>query len=463
MNFRKTLILAAVLVAAIVYLTKVSEPRRQAELAKAKLFQSMDVASVGSLDISPKDSPPYTVNKGDSTSKGFFEWSLTDTPTAKLDLSRVEGMVTTLRDLTFDGPIPDSELGNDFSVFGLDKPALTLILRRNDGSTQEVAFGKKNDYLMKRYVKVSGFGGLYMVEDSRFETLNQSRVGIRAKQPVHFDKADVREVVLESSLGRITITQPAVGEWKVLDPEPRDGSKQDIERLFADVQALSADEFIDGGQTRLADFGLTKPTVTVAIKLRDGLKESFVRVVIGEGPRGEGTFFTYDGAPSVFKVSPEKVIPLKKAVIDLRERKLLKVDGKDIERVVSSGSADAAVDIQSAAMDWTVNGKISDAVFVEQLFNDVSHLSAVDFPKSVPADAFSQPFLTLTITKKKGVGGETVVLTVGKEVAGPNGPARYARVGEAGEVALIRDVEAKRIVPHEGALIKRQSPTPASS
>ena len=463
MNFKKTLILAAVLVAAIVYLTKVSEPRRQAELAKAKLFQSMDVASVGSLDISSKDSPPYTVNKGASTPKGFFEWSLTDIPTAKLDLSRVEGMVTTLRDLTFDGPIPDSELGNDFSVFGLDKPALTLILHRNDGSTQEVAFGKKNDYLMKRYVKVSGFGGLYMVDDSRFETLNQSRVGIRAKQPVQFDKADVREVVLESSRGRVTITQPAVGEWKVLDPEPRDGSKQDVERLFADVQALSADEFIDGGQTRLADFGLTKPTVTMAIKLRDGLKESFVRVVIGEGPRGEGTFFTYDGAPSVFKVTPEKVIPLKKAAIDLRERKLLKLDGKDIERVVSSGSADAAVDIQSAAMDWTVNGKISDAVFVEQLFNDVSHLSAVDFPKSVPADAFSQPFLTLTITKKKGVGGETVMLTVGKEVVGPSGPARYARVGDTGEVALIRDVEAKRIVPHEGALIKRQSSKPASS
>jgi len=462
MNFKKTLLLAGVLLAAIVYLTKVSEPRRQAELAKAKLISSMDIASVGSLDVSPKESPAYTVVKGASTAKGFFDWTLSDSPTAKLDLPRVEGMVTTLKDLTFDGPISDSELGNDFSIFGLDKPSLTLVIHRNEGTKQEVAFGKKNDYLMKRYVKVSGFGGLYMVDDSHFDSLNQSRAAIRSKQPVNFTKADVREVVLESSLGRVAITQPAVGEWKVLDPEPRDGSEQDIERLFADLQALSAEEFIDGGESRLADFGLTKPTVTIAIKLRDGLKESFIRVVVGEGPHGEGTFFTYDGAPSVFKVAPEKAIPLKKAVIDLRERKLFKLESSDIEKVVSAGSADAPVDIQSAAMDWTVNGKISDPVFVEQLFNDISNLTAVDFPKSVPADAFNQPFLILTITKKKGVGGQTAVLTVGKEFAGPGGPARYARVGDAGEVALIRDVEAKRIIPHEGALIQRATPTPGT-
>ena len=462
MNFKKTLILAGVLVAAILYLTKVSEPRRQAELAKAKLFASMDIASIGSLDVSPKDSPAYTVTKGASTAKGFFEWSLTDAPTAKLELPQVEGIVTTLKDLTFDGPISDSELGNDFSVFGLDKPSLTLVVHLNDGTTKEVAFGKKNDYLLKRYVKVSGFGGLYMVDDNRFESLNQNRIGIRAKQPVRFDKADVREVVLESSLGKVTITQPAVGEWKVLDSEPRDGSKPDIERLFADVQALSAEEFIDGGQSRLADFGLANPKVTMAVKLRDGLKESFVRVLVGEGPRGEGTFFTYEGSPSVFKVAPEKVIPLNKAAIDFRDRKLLKVEGKDIERVVSSGSAEAAVDIQAAAMDWTVNGKISDPVFVEQLLNDISHLSAVDFPKVVPAGAFSQSFLTLTITKKNGVGGETIVLTVGREAVGPSGPARYARVGDTGEVALIRDVEAKRIVPHEGALVQRTTSTPSS-
>jgi hypothetical protein len=111
-------------------------------------------------------------------------------------------------------------------------------------------------------------------------------------------------------------------------------------------------------------------------------------------------------------------------------------------------------------MDWTVNGKMSDPVFVEELLTNISKLTAVDFPKVVPEDAFREPFLVLTITKKKGLGGETMVLSVGKETSTPQGAARYARVGDSGEVALIRDVEAKRSIPHEEVLVQRSTPIP---
>lgn len=463
MNFKKTLLLACVLVGAIVYLTKVSEPRRRAELDKEKLLSALTVDSVERVELSPKGGSPFTVVRGSHDQGSFHSWTLGDLPSAKLDSARVEGIVTGLKVATFNGPIPDSEAGSDFSIFGLDAPELTILITRTDGSKQEVAFGKKYDFLMSRYAKVSGNSGLFLVDESAFQGVSKGRSDVRSKQPIHFKTVDVREAVLETSLGKISITQPAVGEWKVLDPGPRDGSKQDIEQLMSAVQSLMADEFIDGGQARLSEFGLDKPTATISIKLRDGLKESAVRVLVGEAPNNGGTFFTYDGAPSVFKVAPERTIPLKKGMIDLRERKLVRISPQDIERVVSAGTAEAPVDIQAAAMDWTVNGKMSDPVFVEQLLNDISEVSAVEFPKEFPSDAFTQPYLTLTITKRKGVGGESVVLMVGKEISSKSGPVRYARLGETGEVSLIRDVEAKRIVPHEGALVQRATPTPAPS
>jgi hypothetical protein len=248
-----------------------------------------------------------------------------------------------------------------------------------------------------------------------------------------------------------------------MDSEARAGSKQDIEGLLSNARDLTVEEFVDGGEARLSEFGLDKPTTTMAIKLRDGLKESSIRVIVGEAPNSNGTFFTYDGAPSVFKVAADKVIPLRKGVIDLRDRKLLNAQAKDIEKLVSGGTASEPVEIQSAAMDWTVNGKISDAVFVEDLLTNIVNLTAIDFPKAVPQDAFSQPFLSLTMTKKRGLGGETVVVTVGKETSTAQGPARYVRVGEQGEVALIRDVEAKRVIPHEEVLVQRPTSTPASA
>lgn len=458
MNFKKTLILAGVLIVAIMYLTKVSEPRRQAELSKEKLFSSLERSTIARFEVLPRESASYALVKSSPDVQGSAEWVLADVPAAKLDVARLNGILTSLKSLAFEGPISDSELGNDFSVYGLDKPALTISMQLADENQKEIAFGKKSEYLSKRYTKVSGLSGIYLVDESGFQSLNHTRSAVRSKQPAAFNKADVREVVLESSGGRVVVTQPAVGEWQVSDSQPHEASKQDVERLLSDVQALAADEFIDGGEARLSDFGLDKPIVTMSVTLRDGLKERFIRVLVGEG--SAGTFFTYDGAPSVFKVAPEKALPLRKSVIDLREKRLLKIGGGDLDKVVSGGSADSVVEIQAAAMDWTVNGRISDPVFVEELLNDIANISAVDFPKVVPKDAFTTPFLTLTLTKK-GSGKGTVSIVVGKETSGPQGAVRYVRVGEQGEVAFIRDVEAKRIVPHENALIQR--PTPAAS
>ncbi len=458
MNFKKTLLMAGVLVAAVLYLTKVSEPRRRADLDKDKLFGSIEATQVSRLSETPKEGASFSVVP--SSGQGEPTWTLADLPTAKVDDGAIAGVISVLKSLAFEGPISEQESGSDLSVFGLDKPALTVTLQLKDGAQKEVIFGKKTEYLGKRYAKLVGAQGLYLVEEAGFQSLNKSRSSIRAKNPIRFNTADVREVALESSLGRVAITQPAVGEWKVVDSQPRAGSKQDIEMLLNDLRSLTVDEFIDGGEGRLPEFGLDKPIVTMTVKLRDGLKESLIRVLVGEAPNSKGTFFTYEGAPSVFKVPAEKAIPLRKGMIDLRDRRLLNLESKDIEKLVSSGSAEASVEIQAAAMDWTVNGKASDPVFVEELLNNIAQISAVNFPKVVPSDAFTEPFLILTITKKKGLGGETLVLSIGKETATPQGSARYARVGDSGEVALIRDVEAKRIIPHEGALIQSSTPTP---
>ncbi len=459
MNFRKTLLLAGVLVAAVLYLTKVAEPRRQAEASKDKLFNSLESGQVSRLSETLKDGTSFAVVPAVGA-PGGAGWELAELPAAKIDSGTIAALISALKGLAFEGPISQKESGGDLATFGLDKPALIMTLTLGDGVQKEVMFGKKSEYLNKRFAQLSGAQELFLVDETGFQSLNKGRFDIRLKNPIRFNTADVREIALESSLGTIVVTQPAVGEWKVIDGDPRNGSKQDIELLLSNVRSLSVEEFVDGGQDRLPEFGLDKPTVTVAIKLRDGLKESVIRAFVAEAPNGKGHFFTYEGAPSVFKVSPEKVIPLRKGVIDLRERQLLKIEAKDMEKVVSGGTAGTPVEIQATAMDWTVNGKMSDPVFVEELLTNISKLTAVDFPKVVPEDAFREPFLVLTITKKKGLGGETMVLSVGKETSTPQGAARYARVGDSGEVALIRDVEAKRSIPHEEVLVQRSTPTP---
>jgi hypothetical protein len=134
-----------------------------------------------------------------------------------------------------------------------------------------------------------------------------------------------------------------------------------------------------------------------------------------------------------------------------------------IASVVSGGSADTPVTIAVDGLSWKVNGKESDPVFVEQLLKDISALKAVDFPESVPADVFNEPFLTLAITKndpEKSV----LNLTIGREID-PKATdlTRYAKLSNTQTIFAIRDVEAKRVTPHEEALVAKPTPVPTAA
>jgi hypothetical protein len=142
---------------------------------------------------------------------------------------------------------------------------------------------------------------------------------------------------------------------------------------------------------------------------------------------------------------------------DLRERRLFRLSADDIEKVRATGKGVPEVEIVATNTDWSVNGKRSDPSFVEQLLNDISAVQAVEFPTQTVADAFSETFLNLVITKK-AEPKETITFTVGKEATSKSGAARWARVGDGGVPVLISDLEAKRIVPHEEALVEAAPP-----
>ena len=99
-------------------------------------------------------------------------------------------------------------------------------------------------------------------------------------------------------------------------------------------------------------------------------------------------------------------------------------------------------------------------MFADQYLKDLTSLKADDFPEDIPADAFESPFLQLTITTKDAEK-QTVTLTVGKQVVeGVAEPLRYVKSSRSDTVYAIRDVEVKRLIPHEEALVAKATPSP---
>jgi hypothetical protein len=483
MNTRKTLILALVLGVAVLYLTKVALPGRQEQAAGQRAFYNLNDLQIEAIDLARRAEGGQVErcalvrnpsHSGGESGDAASIWSLPAVRGAVLDSAVLSELVRTVKELTLEDPLSERDLHGDLTVYGLDKPSLTLVVRtRGEKSVEksveesvELAFGKKNEYLNKRYLKVSGRSGVFLVPEPLFSALDKGQSDLRSKNPVQFNVADVRELVLTSAEGRIKVAQPAVGEWKILEPRELAASKMAVESLLNSLRAVNVGKFVDVGGSELERYGFKVQRADIQLQMREGLAPSQLSFSLAKSATGTGgaeeAYLKVGGVDSIYQLSSDPSSSLIKRVNDLRDRDMVALTSSSIESVVSAGAGVTPTKIEAAGLLWMVNGKDSDPVFIEQYLQDLAGLKADDFPENVPAGVFESPFLELTISTK---GGEkkSFTLTIGKEFtpaggAGAKEPLRYVRSSRSDTVYAIRDVEAKRLVPHEEALVAKATP-----
>jgi hypothetical protein len=491
MNTKKTLVLAAVLGLAVLYLTKVMMPQREHKAGEKMAFAKLQASDIGSIDIAQSAAGESSVKRyavvrepapekagaakidraGEDTSQTGKPddgiWSLSGVRGALIDSGALERFVSGLRELTVEGPLDERDRYSDLSVYGLSKPELTTVVHERSGRDTEVAFGKLNQYLSKRYVKVSGRDGVFLADESSFDALNKGSSDLRSKTPFRFNSSDARAVLLTSSQGRIELQQTAVGEWKITHPAEYRASNEDVEALLSAIHEITVGEFIDGQYDNRQSYGFGFPRLSVIVQFREGIAPDQVSFSLANvNARGGGEqemYFLSSNSDTIFKLAADPSAALVKRLDDLRYKRVVEMPHTSMQKVVSTAADGASVTIVAAGTGWTVNEKQGDPMFVDQLLRDIASLKAVRFPESVPEDAFGKPSVVLVISAKEA-DKAPVTITVGKEFTADTGEIlRYVRSSASDTVFGIRDVEAKRIVPHEEALLPAKTPEPAKS
>lgn len=477
MNLKKTMVLAALLAAGVLYLTKIEMPQREFEAGQRMAFSKLKEAEISGLDVTRREGEEQryelvrratkaaSITESGSGAISADSWSIAGISGSVVDAQQLKSLIDGLSQLNVEGPLEEQGLDSDLSVYGLDKPVLTIVVHEAGDRSTEVAFGKKSEYLGKRYVKVSGRPGIFLVDDAAFAALNKSKSDIRSKTPFGFSTSDVRELKLASFQATIRLEQPVVGEWKIVEPRQLAASSEAVGDLLKTIQSLSVSEFIDGEDSRRSSYGFSKPRIKIFVTFRDGVEPKQVEYQLAnknaETGEPDDLYWMTSKSDTIFKLKDDPSVRLVKNVDDLRERQIVRLSVSDIARVVSSGEGVTPVDVVAKGVAWTVNGKDSDPEFTEQLLKDIGGLRADEFPGSVPANAFERPYLVLSISKSSG-DKAIITLTVGAETKGAKGEVmRFVRSSASDTVYLIRDVEAKRIVPHEEALMPRTTPSPA--
>lgn len=483
MNTKKTLILALVLGVSVLYLTKVLLPGRARQEDAGRALSGVQESEITRIDVSRRSLggqiDQFTISRtgsGQGNAQGTSEpqsqtsamWVMPAIRGAVLDTNVLGEFLKSIRDLPVEDSLAEREVQADLSVYGLDKPVLTLVVHTTEDTSIEVAFGKKNEYLSQRYVKVSGRSGVFLVPDALFSAVNKQRSDIRSKNPIQFKVTDVRKAIIASPAGRIVVSQPAVGEWKIIEPRELAASKDAVDAMLNSIRTVTVTDFID---TALIDTtkkspavpSFENPKVSVQLEMREGADPSGLLVKLSGGANDADTgpeYVQVAGVESIYRLSGDLSSSLTKGVNDLRERAIVALGRSSFDTVVSGGGKIIPTTIAADGLVWTVNGKDGDPVFIEQYLQDLSDLQADDFPDTVPVDAFESPYLTLTITSKEPEK-QTIVVTIGKEFQrSASDLLRYVKTSRSETVYAIRDVEAKRLVPHEEALAKQATPAP---
>jgi len=310
MNSKKTLMLAILFGVGVLYLTRVMLPMREFEEGQKLAFSKLEPAHIRTIQVTrqvPDGSADqsYTVaysakksgakpaesDKGKDEQKPESpagEWSIPSIRGAVVDSAAANQMASSLRELSVEGPLGEKDLYADLSVYGLSKPDMTLVVSEVDDTQTEVAFGKKNQYLSKRYVKISGRSGVYLADDAVFESLNKGLVDIRSKTPFGFHVSDVREILTTSHTGRTKITQPAVGEWKIIDPMETRASPEDVRAFLSTIQGLTVSEFIDGQMDNRDRYGFGLPRASIIITFREGIEPQQVAFTLANSNAKSG-------------------------------------------------------------------------------------------------------------------------------------------------------------------------------
>lgn len=319
---------------------KSAEAREKGE----KLFD-FDKAHARMLRLSKGGQLVVQIEKGD---KG---WQLTQPVQAPGDDAMIDPLLTALSNLKEKKAIEGEK---DLEPFGLDKPAMEISLKLDDGREQAVQLGGGNSFDNTLYAKKQGDSTIRVIEAFHKTTLDKSAFDLREKRVTRLpDGAEVTRVEVASVASPYTLEKDGAG-WKV-NGQAADTSTADV--VTNALKNLRATGVAAESAPRLSGFGLDKPAAVA--RLTAGAETRTVR--IGQAKDTGKTYAMRDDSPVVYEVAAQIVADVDKQPFDLENKQLFHVDREALRKAIFE-SPSGKVEIARAKLEKP-DGGVAEEVF----------------------------------------------------------------------------------------------------
>jgi len=468
MTIRKTLVLALLLGAVVLYVFKFELPREEARAGTGKPFAGLAAAALTEVKIvgaggevllrnsavqAPADG---AASAHELSAEELKAWRLGDVPDAVLERGAVNSLLIALGELDLGPALPAGELDGDRSVYGLTEPELRITVTGPAGA-REVLFGKRNEYVSKRYAMLAGEEAIHLASEALFTAAKKNKDDFRSRTPVEFTDGEVSALVLRGAVP-IRLVQGADSRWQIAEPGPYPASDAAVADLTRELRNLRAVEFKDD-PGELSQYGLAAPEHEISIEFKDGTKEPLT-LSLGTPPGdSEDTWLRISGRKSLFRLASNPADRLLKPVEALRERRLFRFATDRVTTVTLEPGGEAKVELVKQDGKWTVNGRPGDEPFILDLLRNLSELEAVSFLP--PGRSLGAPAAVIRVTTapllKEG-SPEVRTLTIGQPIEDVGGVAgQSAQVEGGGDPFVLGAEYVKALLPRAEAL---QASTP---
>ncbi|MCB9030709.1 MAG: DUF4340 domain-containing protein [Deltaproteobacteria bacterium] len=460
MSLKKTLVLAIFLVGIISYIQYVELPSQRAEEQKGILFKEISKSDIAQIDIKNSSDTIHLTKDSD--------WRV-ETPGSDLvDLGAVDSLLGSIMNLDVSTSIPKEEIEADLSIYGLEKPEASITVSAK-GKATEIAFGKLNSFLDKRYIQYGDTRNVSLVTDQLYSAVTKSKDDYRDRTPIEFSAQDIRQILILADNVEYVFVRDSDSSWRSVKPTEATLSEAAVNELLRNVKNLTAAAFIDpkdaSSTLNPKDYGIgDKSYVTMNLALGSSEEEKQLKLNIGKKKKDNHEFFyTFDNQRSIFALASDPKPQLVKPVVELREKQLFRFSTDNavkVSFVYKEELPELTLDksAKPAESIWLVNHKIADDVFVNEILKNLSNLTADSFPKSQDDLGFDPPTLAVTVTirEDKDTVSEKVLL-IGKSIDKTKEEKRYyAIVKGTNEPFIISEQSFKRIRAREETLVKPQ-------
>lgn len=359
--------------------------------AAPKILDIAD-AEVAQIEFRRPGQPPTTIKR-----TGNVTWVLTSPKQMRADTDAITPLLTLLSNLTSDALVDANN--KDWKTYGLEQPALELVITKKDGKTQILQIGDEQPAGGSMYVRVAGDNKLYTLGTFNRATLDRTWKDLRDKRLLSLPPDELTKVEFTSKGATVEFGKNASKEWQIVKPESFRTDNAVVDEATRKLLDIKIDPAVTDEEQAKTDaaFASATPVGKAILATAKGSEELDIR------KQGDAFYARSNAAEGTAKVTADIAAVVEKGFEQYKSRRIFEFGFNEPSKIEVK-RAGSVKSYGKNAEQWYLNGKKMRPETVQALIDKLRQLTAVRFAApSTPAST-----LEITVVTNDGKTVETV-------------------------------------------------------